>query len=122
MKSPTTSARKVLRRRLLREIAELADVAVFGTLSETYRTCGRTSCRCHGPGPKHGPHLQISFRGEHGKTTGYYVPAAAQDDIRRAATAWQSLQERLRTLAEENRQEIIERARSKGSPRAPSDG
>jgi hypothetical protein len=38
------------RRRLLREIAQLANVAVFGTLSETYRTCGRPGCHCQQPG------------------------------------------------------------------------
>ena len=29
------------RGKLLSEIGRLAEVAVFGTLSETYRTCGR---------------------------------------------------------------------------------
>jgi hypothetical protein len=43
------------RRRLLREMERLAQVAIFGTLSETYRTCGHPGCHCHGPGPKHGP-------------------------------------------------------------------
>ena len=61
------------RRRLLDEIARLAEVAIFGTLSETYRTCGRAGCHCQGDGPKHGPHLNVSYRGEKGKTTGYYV-------------------------------------------------
>jgi hypothetical protein len=62
------------RRKLLDEILRLADSAVFGTLSETYRTCGRAGCHCQRGGPKHGPHLNISYRGEKGKTTGYYVP------------------------------------------------
>jgi len=62
------------RRRLLSESERLAEVAIFGTLSETYRTCGRLGCHCQGEGPKHGPHLNISYRGEKGKTTGYYVP------------------------------------------------
>jgi hypothetical protein len=108
MKTPN----KAQRRKLLREITEFADLAIFGTLSETYRTCGQPTCRCHGSGPKHGPHLQVSFRGEHGKTTGYYVPTAAQDDIRRGADAWREIQDRLKILADENRQAIIERARS----------
>lgn len=73
------------RKKLLDEISNLADVAIFGTLSETYRTCGHPTCRCKGPGPKHGPHLNVSFRGATGKTSGYYVPAAAQHDIRRGA-------------------------------------
>ena len=60
----------VQRRKLLDEIRTLADIAVFGTLSETYRTCGRAGCHCQQGGPKHGPHLNISYRGEKGKTTG----------------------------------------------------
>ena len=60
------------RRKLLGEIERLAEVAVFGTLSETYRTCGRAGCHCQSGGPKHGPHLNVSYRGEKGKTTGYF--------------------------------------------------
>jgi hypothetical protein len=56
------------RRKLLGEIERLAEIAVFGTLSETYRTCGRAGCHCQGDGPKHGPHLNVSYRGEKGKT------------------------------------------------------
>jgi hypothetical protein len=40
------------RRRLLNEIQRLAEVAVFGTLSETYRTCGRPGRHCQRGGPK----------------------------------------------------------------------
>ena len=42
------------RRKLLSEVERLAEVAVFGTLSETYRTCGRPGCHCQRGGPKHG--------------------------------------------------------------------
>lgn len=98
------------RQAILDEIVELADRAVFGTISETYRTCGRASCSCHSTGPKHGPHMYISYRGE-GKTTGYYVPVAAQEKVRAGVAAWQALQRRLRELAELNRQEIIARAK-----------
>ena len=55
------------RRKLLGEIAHLAEIAVFGTLSETYRTCGQAGCHCQGDGPKHGPHLNVSYRGERGR-------------------------------------------------------
>src|SRR6266481_4918956 len=70
------------RRKLLGKIQRLAEIAIFGTLSETYRTCGRTGCHCQGDGPKHGPHLNVSFRGEKGKTTGYYVPKGAEKATR----------------------------------------
>ena len=75
------------RRKLLGEIERLAEIAVFGTLSETYRTCGREGCHCQGDGPKHGPHLNVSYRGEKGKTTGYYVPKGAEEATREGVTA-----------------------------------
>lgn len=99
------------RRKLLSEIERLAEVAIFGTLSETYRTCGRSGCHCQTGGPKHGPHLNISYRGENGKTTGYYVPKGAEEVTREGVAAWQKLQERLRELAELNKDRNLERAR-----------
>ena len=100
------------RRKLLGEIARLAEIAVFGTgtLSETYRTCGQAGCHCQGDGPKHGPHLNVSYRGEKGKTTGYYVPKAAQEATRQGVAAWQEMQECLRELAELNKDRNLRRA------------
>jgi hypothetical protein len=103
------------RRRLLGQIERLAEVVIFGTLSETYRTCGQPSCHCHGPGPKHGPHLQVSYRGEQGKTTGYYVPKAAEQATRQGVAAWQKLQQCLRELAEMNKQRNFQRGREADS-------
>jgi hypothetical protein len=99
------------RRKLLSDIQRLAEVAVFGTLSETYRTCGRAGCHCQRGGPKHGPHLNVSYRGEEGKTTGYYVPQAAAEATRQGVAAWQELQECLRELAELNKERNLRRAR-----------
>ena len=99
------------RQKLLHEIERLAEVAIFGTLSETYRTCGREGCHCQTGGPKHGPHLNISYRGEKGKTTGYYVPKGAEEATREGVAAWQKLQECLRELAELNKDRNLERAR-----------
>ena len=39
------------RQKLLREIERLAELAIYGALSETYRTCGHAGCHCQGPGP-----------------------------------------------------------------------
>ena len=99
------------RQKLLREIESLAEVAIFGTLSETYRTCGREGCHCQTGGPKHGPHLNISYRGEKGKTTGYYVPKGAEEATREGVAAWQKLQECLRDLAELNKDRNLQHAR-----------
>ena len=99
------------RRKLLDEIGRLANVAVFGTLSESYRTCGRAGCHCQRGGPKHGPHLNISYRGENGKTTGYYVPQGAEEATQEGVAAWQKLQTCLRELAELNKERNLRRAR-----------
>jgi hypothetical protein len=89
---------------LLRHISRLARRSLFGTLSETYRTCGRPGCRCH-QGHKHGPHLYVSFRGAQG-TSGYYVPQSLAEPMRQGVAAWQELQSALRELAELNRQRL----------------
>lgn len=99
------------RQRLLREIDRLAQVAIFGTISATYRTCGNPGCRCHGAGPKHGPHAYVSYRGPAGKTTGYYVPKAAEDAVRAGIQAWHELQAQLRLLADVNREALLTDAR-----------
>lgn len=91
------------RAQLIDEIEQFAQVAIFGTLSETYRTCGSPGCHCRGAGPKHGPHLYVSYRSD-GKTTGYYVPQAAQRGVRDGVAAWQELQQRLRELAALNKE------------------
>ena len=79
---------------------------IFGTLSETVLTCGQPGCRCHHGGPKHGPHLQISYRGEAGKTTGYHVPAGLGDAVRDGVTAWQRFLTVAREVAELNRERV----------------
>jgi hypothetical protein len=92
---------------LLRPIRHLAQVAIYGSLSETYRRCGNPDCRCHHGGPKHGPHLYISYRGKTGKTSGYYVPHQAEAQIRQGVDAWSQLQDRLRELAALNKERLI---------------
>jgi hypothetical protein len=101
------------RQRLLEEIGQLARRAIYGTLSESYRTCGNPRCRCHAQGPKHGPHLYISYRGEGGKTSGYYVPKAAETEVRRGVEAWNQLQTQLRQLSALNKERVLEAARLK---------
>ena len=101
------------RQRLLEEIEQLARHAIYGTLSESYRTCGNPRCRCHAQGPKHGPHLYISYRGERGKTTGYYVPKAAESEVRRGVEAWSQLQTQLRHLSALNKERALQAARVK---------
>jgi hypothetical protein len=105
--SMTRNDASVARLQLLSQIRQLAQAAIYGSLSETYRRCGNPGCRCHHGGPKHGPHLYISYRGTTGKTTGYYVPQHAQAQIRQGVQAWSELQDRLRELAALNKERLI---------------
>lgn len=98
---------------LLRQIRQLAQGAIYGSLSETYRRCGNPDCRCHHGGPKHGPHLYISYRGKSGKTTGYYVPHYAEAQVRQGVQAWSQLQDRLRELAALNKERFIPTTKTK---------
>ncbi len=100
------------RKALLRKLSALARTALFGTPSESYRTCGQPTCRCH-QGAKHGPHLYLSFRGAEGKTTGHYVPQDLADAARSGIAAWHEAQGVLRELAEINREELWDSRASK---------
>jgi len=95
------------RERLLQEIQELVPQALLGSLSETYRRCGNRNCRCHAGGPKHGPHLYVSYRGPAGKTTGYYVPEASHAAVRKGVEAWGRVQACLRQLGIANKDKLI---------------
>jgi hypothetical protein len=99
------------RQELLREVEPLARRALIGTISETYRTCGTPTCRCHHGGPKHGPHMYVSYRGPKGKTTGYYVPQSFHQEVRAGIDAWAQLQDRLRQIAQLNRERLATKRR-----------
>lgn len=75
----------------LARLRELSPSMLFGSASQTYRTCGNKNCRCHGEGPKHGPHMYVNYLAE-GRTTGYYVRMAAQDEVREGLAAWREFQ------------------------------
>ena len=95
------------RKRLIQQIQEALPQALLGSLSETYRRCGNPNCRCHHGGPKHGPHLYVSYRGTRGKTTGYYVPEAAHASVRAGIEAWSQIQQCLRELSSDNKERLI---------------
>ncbi len=104
------------RQALLRAVQRLAERAIFGTASSTVRCCGNTGCRCHHEGPKHGPHVYVSYRDRAaGKTAGYYVPRAAQHEVLDGIAAWQELQQRLRELAALNKRRALHQSPHKGS-------
>jgi hypothetical protein len=87
---------------LRRELVRLTPQMLFGTLSERYTVCGKATCRC-ARGERHGPVVQVSYRGPEGKTTGYSVPQALGDTVRTGIDAWHRFQAIARELADRNR-------------------
>jgi hypothetical protein len=99
-----TSARNIAT--LLRELQTLAPKALFGSLSTTYRTCGKASCACRTDESKrHGPYSHVSYR-EGGKTRSYNVPADLKDHVAEGIAAWERLQQIVRELAERRRVQL----------------
>ncbi|HEX2481609.1 MAG TPA: DUF6788 family protein [Methylomirabilota bacterium] len=103
MSSVTT--RRPSRAALRRRLHQLAPDIVFGTLAETYRRCGRAGCHC-ADGPKHGPHLSLSFRGPDGRTHAVYVPQALQAAVRAGVAAWHDVQQIVRALGDLHRRQL----------------
>jgi len=106
----------------LERLLELAPSMLFGSASETYRTCGNPRCRCHGEGPKHGPHMYVNYKGKTGRTTGYYVPVAFQERVRSGLAAWREFQALAKEVAHLNK-EIFDAERPKrpkAKPRKPA--
>lgn len=111
-----TTKLKQRRDKVLEQLLELAPQILIGSASETYRTCGNPNCRCHGEGPKHGPHMYISYKGEHGRTTGYYVPVALHQRVRDGHVAWKELHELVKEVALLNK-DIMDAERPKKARR-----
>ncbi len=108
------------RERALKRLQELTTTMLIGSTSETYRTCGNPNCRCHTTGPKHGPHINVSYLGEHGKTTGYYVRQALRERVLGGLVAWKEFQALAKEIAHLNKQLMDEEhppQRRKSSPR-----
>ena len=106
------------RDKAIERLRDLASQLLLGSASETYRTCGNSGCRCHSTGPKHGPHMYVNYKGEHGRSTGYYVPKALHERVRGGLDAWRQFQSVAKRVAQLN--EEIMQAERKKKPRARS--
>lgn len=104
--------KELLKRRdeAVEKLHELAPKLLFGSASLTYRTCGNPNCRCHTTGPKHGPHMYVNYKGDSGRTTGYYVPKAFQERVSDGLAAWREFQALAREVARIN-EEILDAER-----------
>lgn len=100
------------RERKLTRLHELAEKMLVGSASETYRTCGTPTCHCHTTGPKHGPHVYVNYKGENGRTTGYYVPQALRETVRDGLASWKEFQALAKEIGHLNK-EIMDARRGK---------
>ncbi|MBW1688733.1 MAG: hypothetical protein JRS35_27190 [Deltaproteobacteria bacterium] len=91
---------------LLEQLANTAQTMLQGSLSETTRTCGRPSCRCH-RGHRHGPHTYLTFRTPKGRSSAVYVPVAERERFRHGVADWKRFWELASQLAELNREQIV---------------
>lgn len=91
------------RERVIRELRDLAEVMVQGTLTSTTRTCGRAACRCH-RGERHGPHTYLSFRTPEGRSSSRYVPPEEVPRFEAGVAAWKRFRELATLLGAANRE------------------
>ena len=85
---PTLTDLEAQRARLYTELAETGDFR-RGTLTETYRRCGKSNCACADPGhPGHGPRHLLT-RSVAGKTVAHQLAAGPElDKARREVATW----------------------------------
>jgi len=94
-----------LRQQCARLYEQLADTDDFrrGSVSETYRRCGKPNCVCAGEGhPGHGPRLMWTRKQPGGKTVGRALKADEVDQVRDQIAAYQRFVEVSRRVVEVN--------------------
>jgi hypothetical protein len=72
-------------------LAQLGEVGDFrrGSVSVTFRRCGRANCACARAGhPGHGPRTMWTRRGSGGKTVGRALAPGEVDKVRAELDAW----------------------------------
>ncbi len=75
---PATALRK-RRRTLVRDLPPL-ELVLRGSLTETYKRCGRPNCHCTS-GPGHGPKRYLVISQPGGRPRRNYVPNAAHERV-----------------------------------------
>jgi hypothetical protein len=100
---------------LRKELRQLARQMIFGTLAARGRVCGKATCRC-ARGEKH-PALQLAHWAGDGKTRSQHVPYVLADRVQAGVDAWHRFQAIARELADRNRAQVWDRARTQGEIR-----
>lgn len=76
------------RAELLTQLAEVGDFR-RGSVSQSFRRCGKPNCACARPGhPGHGPQTMWTRRGSGGKTRGRALAPGEVDKVRAELDAW----------------------------------
>jgi len=97
---------------LLRNLTQLVELGMQGSLVETFMRCGTKTCGCQTDKTRrHGPHLYLKFKNSEGRSTALYVPRSHEKEIRKAVAAWHELWKTIVLLSELNREELRERLR-----------
>lgn len=106
---------------MLDRLLEATQVMLQGSLSQTTRTCGRPTCRCH-RGERHGPHTYLTFRTAEGRSSSLYVPPSELPRFHQAVAAWERCWKLATQLAQLNREEIVRQRRSQARRRTHARG
>jgi len=97
------------KKNLIRELVQHAELMIQAGMSQSYRTCGSSSCACQGdPERRHGPHTYLTFRTPEGKSTGMYVSPENLPKAQAAKQAWDEFWDAATRLAALNREALRE--------------
>jgi len=76
---------------------------LHASLLERFLPCGKPNCRCHGPGPKHGPFFYLNRCFPKGKVQTLLLKSPEQiDQARLGVAAYAQIQESLDELSQIN--------------------
>ena len=90
------------RTRLYEQLAASGDLR-RGSVTESYRRCGKPNCACAGKDhPGHGPRVMWTRKDADGKTTGRQLKAEEVDKVRGEITAYRQFVEVSRQVVEVN--------------------
>ena len=91
----------------IRELEQVTQSMVQGTLSESTRQCGDPACACaHDPASRHGPHLYFRYSAK-GKVHSVYVPPEQGEAFKSAHNAWRRFQEVGAEISGDNRERLL---------------
>ena len=104
--------------------AQLAQLGDFrrGSVSVSYRRCGKANCACARPGhPGHGPRTMWTRRGGDGKTVGRQLASGEVDKVRAELAEYHQFSQLSAAIAEVNEAICEARPASEAAPPGSSE-